>query len=1313
MRDWEKIVGWTTITFGAVLLFAIAAGVLLLKSGGFHRYLVTSIEQQANEATGARVEVQNFIFHIKTLTADVYGVTIHGTEAPGQKPLLQVPHVRVGVKILSIFHRKVNLSELLIENPTVNLVVNQEGRSNLPEPPPKKSSSGTNVFDMAIGHVLLTNGEVQLKDRKIPVDANVFDLQTEIKFSQLAKKYSGTLAYQNGGIQSGQLKLLPHSLDARFDATPSELNLKPLVLRLGGSRLGIEASVRDYSSTPVASGRYDILLHTQDFAELAAAKTSGDVALSGAVNYREDPKQPMLKNVSLSGDLNSSGLAVVSPQAVLKIKKILGRYQFAGGTLRAQGFAFDLLDGQLTADATMENLDSTPRSRAHLALAGVSLQALKSSLRNLANQSMPVTGRLDGAADASWTGSLASVRAKSDLIVRGNVVTSNKTQSQTFPVNANVHVNYDAPKNLLTVPASLIQLPATSITAQGEIGDHSNLVVKATSTNLHQLMLLASNLSSSTTTGQNSNPSTLPNVQGAATLNAVIQGTLQNPKISAQLSANHLHVNQSEWSSLQLALSASPSEVSIQNGSLVSAKRGQLNFSGRAQLRRWSYVSSDPIAASLRASQLPLLELQQIASLQYPVEGDLVADLQISGSALNPEGQGKAQIVKARVYNEPVQNLSAQFQATRGSIQSTLNVVLPAGSATASLNYIPKTKAYEAKLDAPSLVLSKLHVVQAKNLPLNGTLTASVQGAGTLDDPKLVASLQLPEFKLRDTAITQVKTDLNVANHLAKFSLSSGVGPATLRGNGTVRIAPGYYTEASLDTSKFPLDPLLAAYVPSRPAGLHGETELHVSLRGPLSDKTKMEAHVTVPTLRATYESLEIANTAPIRLDYANSVVVLQPSGFKGTGTSIQVQGNIPVSGAARMNVSAHGSIDMRLIQMFSPDLHTQGTVSLDVTAKGTTKDPGLGGQIRLQNVSLNTSAAPVGLENFNATMQLTETGIQITNAAGQVAGGQITAGGSILYRPQLQMNVASSAKSVRLRYPDGMRTVFNSDLTLSGNRRAAVLQGRVLIDSLSFTSDFDIAAFMNQFTGTSAPPSPDSLAQNVKLEVSVQSSSQLTAGTSQLSVEGQANLRIIGTAADPVVVGRAILTSGDIFFNGHQFHLERGIITLVDPNQTKPVLNVLITTTIKQYNLSMSIVGPIDKLHTSYVSDPPLPPADVINLIARGQTTQEGAPTSFGANAILAAGLGQVGSNVSKLTGIAGFQIDPLIGGNNTNPSARIGFQQRVTKNFIFTFSTDVTQAQGEVVQGEYQLNNRWSVSVTRNESGGFAVNGRFRTNF
>ena len=359
--------------------------------------------------------------------------------------------------------------------------------------------------------------------------------------------------------------------------------------------------------------------------------------------------------------------------------------------------------------------------------------------------------------------------------------------------------------------------------------------------------------------------------------------------------------------------------------------------------------------------------------------------------------------------------------------------------------------------------------------------------------------------------------------------------------------------------------------------------------------------------------------------------------------------------------------------------------------------------------------AAPIGIDHLNAVMTVNDTGVQITDAAGNLGGGQVKFGGSVIYRPQLQANLSLTGKSVRLRYPEGMRSIFDSELMLTGNAQSSTLQGRVLIDSLSFTSDFDLSSFMGQFTGVSAPPTGQSFADNLKLQIAVQSSSQLSAGTTQLGIEGQANLRIVGTATDPVIVGRTDIASGNLFFEKRQYHLEQGVINFVNPTKTDPVINLMITTTINQYNLSIRLTGPIEKLQTTYVSDPPLPPVDIIKMIAFG--TAPGAPQSFGASSVLAQGLGEVestiGSNISKLTGVAGLQIDPLIGGNNTNPSARVGMQKRVTKNFIFTFSTDVTQPQNEIVQGEYQLNKRWSVSVVRNESGGFAVDGRFHTNF
>jgi translocation and assembly module TamB len=206
----------------------------------------------------------------------------------------------------------------------------------------------------------------------------------------------------------------------------------------------------------------------------------------------------------------------------------------------------------------------------------------------------------------------------------------------------------------------------------------------------------------------------------------------------------------------------------------------------------------------------------------------------------------------------------------------------------------------------------------------------------------------------------------------------------------------------------------------------------------------------------------------------------------------------------------------------------------------------------------------------------------------------------------------------------------------------------------------------------------------------------------------------VIGTAANPVITGRTNLSGGELFYRNVRYQLERGIITFDDPNQTNPVLNVSVSTIIEQYNLTLTLRGSFNQLTTSYVSDPPLATADVINLIARGKTSSELAESSDSTDSMLASqAASQLSSSVQKLAGISSLQIDPLLGGNNQNPSARLALQQRLTKNLLFTFSTDVTQPGQEIVQGEYQINKRWSVSLERDQVGGVSVDGRYHTQF
>ncbi|MEO6830287.1 MAG: translocation/assembly module TamB domain-containing protein, partial [Acidobacteriaceae bacterium] len=137
---------------------------------------------------------------------------------------------------------------------------------------------------------------------------------------------------------------------------------------------------------------------------------------------------------------------------------------------------------------------------------------------------------------------------------------------------------------------------------------------------------------------------------------------------------------------------------------------------------------------------------------------------------------------------------------------------------------------------------------------------------------------------------------------------------------------------------------------------------------------------------------------------------------------------------------------------------------------------------------------------------------------------------------------------------------------------------------------------------------------------------------------------------------------------------------------------------------------GPVDQLRTNYASDPALPAADIINLLAFGQTTEYGAANPTPGNqaamsAVASQVSSQITSRVSKIAGISQLSINPVLaGGGSQGPAgAVITIQQRVTGNLFVTFSTNVTSTQSQVIMGQYRVSKRLSVSATRDQNGGF----------
>ncbi len=1297
----KHVIAWIAGILGVIVLIA-AGGLLFLRTRTFQQYAIHKILQATDEATGGRADIQKFEFTPSTLTATLYGVTVHGTESRADAPLLQVQKLTVGIKIQSLLHRKITLRELLIERPIAHVRVNPQGQSNLPQPAPKSSSSQTSVFDLAVGHALLSGGELYLADQAVPLNADLHDLKVDFHFDPSSTRYIGEIAYDRGQVGYMQYPSLAHSFAAKMNISPSQFAIDSAVFRVGGSSASIKGNLADYNH-PKLDGQYDLRIHADDLKGVFPQNApTGDIALNGQISYQPD-NQPFLRGVMLKGNISSATLAATASHSRMVVEDLTGTYTLQNGNLQTSDLSAKTLGGRLDAVIAAQHLDTKPVYRVHALVHDLSMQAAQHLMHAQTGQ-VVLLGSADATLDLASTGAAKGTTAHAILRLH-NQVRSAQSNSSSIPLTGVIDASYDGARDTFIVRQANINTPSVLLTAQGQMSRSSDLRVNFRANDLQQLANLVSALS-----GPTQKP--LPEIAGSATLNAIVRGSMQQPQLAGQLDAQNLRIQGSDWNRASLGFKANASQFVVENGSLISAHPGTASFNASIGLRHWSYAASNPISGKLSLRQLSIADLQRLAVLDYPVDGTLSGDVDVRGTQLDPSGSGTLKITNARAYGEPIDKITLDFNGAQGTIHSRLNVASAPGVINAQLSYVPKSKSYTLQLDAPSLTLQKLRTLQAKNLDLQGVVSASGNGQGTIDDPQLSASLHVTRLQLHQKPYSDINADLQVTQHRANVTLHSEVGHALIQAKGNMDLTGNQQMQLQVDTGTIAIRPLLASYMPSVPEEFDGQIELHATLLGPLKDKSQMEGNINVPVFRARYQQLEIGAAQPMRARYSRSMLTVEPTEIRGTGTSLRLEGNLPLQGSMPATLTAKGNIDAQIVRILYPDLRSSGTAALDIRASRSGKSWGTQGQIRLQNIGISNPAGPIGVEKLNGTLDVTGDKVQVTHVTAQVGGGEVDLGGSVTYRPATEFNLAVKAKSVRLRYPEGVRTVTGGNVNLTGTTQNALLSGKVLVESLSFTPDFDLAKFGDQFE--SSVPAEPGIADNIKLQVAVQSTGALNATSSQISLEGRLNLQAIGTVANPVIVGRTDLTGGELFYRNVRYQLQRGIITFDDPNQTHPVMNVSVTTTVQQYNLTLTMRGPLDKLTTSYVSEPPLASADIINLLARGRTPQETDAAAQGTDALIASqAASQVSSSVQKVAGLSSLQIDPLIGGNNRNPSARIALQQRVTKNFLFTFSTDVSQPGSEVVQGDYQVTKRWSVSVARDQLGGVSVDGKYHTRF
>jgi translocation and assembly module TamB len=1305
-------------------LIALVGGAWYMTTDSFQAFVRSRIVAAMQKATGGRVELSTYHTIPFRLQVEIRGLTIHGLEAAEDVPLAHADRVVARIRVISLLETSFGFKSITVEHPVIHLIVHPDGTTNLPAPEMQRASTQNPIeqlFALSIGTLAVRHGEFLWNDQRTPFDFDVNDVSADMSYSFLRSRYESSLLL--GRVETRFQDHAPFAwmAAAHFNLGKNDIEVSSLKWNSGRSHLEASGRIRDFRQ-PAVEANYT---GTLDLAEAAAITRQSELRaglldLSGkgtwsAGKFASEGKAA-LKNFEWRDDqLNLHDASLNSDFTVnerqLKLTKAQGR----------------LLGGSITGDADITNWLAPPPIRTakekkpeeqkgllRVRLKDISAGAVAAALstRQYPLDRLNLAGAADGTIETRWTGSPRRAEAEFAL----NLVPPARTQAGQIPITSTARGTYRASIDDLDLAQFDLATRASQLHASGKLAATSSLQLSAATTDLNELRPLIVAFHG---------PDRLPvALHGSAHFTGSATG-----KVSAASLAGHLQIQdfdsvlpatdrapeqQVHWDSLAADVQVSPHSIGVRHAIAIHGDTSA-RFDISAALSKGQFNPSDTFTANLNLQDADIAEVEALAGYDYPVTGRANLTLQASGTRAQPHAEGHVQIADAVVYGQPIRQFDSDLRWNQG--QASLNNIhfdYYDSHAAGGAAYHPGTRTFHFNLTGQNFDLTRIPQLQTSRVPVEGRVDFTAQGSGTPEAPAINAKILVRDLTLDHERAGNLNIDAVTEGEVIHVTARSEFEHAQFNLDGTVRPREDYPADATLRFDHLDLDSVFREYLNGRVTGHSGVTG-EIQLRGPLRRPRDLNVVANLEGFDVTVDEVKLKNQGPVRLTVAQEIVRLEQLHVLGEETDFSAHGTASLAGGYDLDLAGEGHLNLQLIQTLNPNFTSSGAVDVALTVTGPVADPLLQGRVNISHGSLAYAELPSGLSDMNGSLAFNKNRLQIENVTAHSGGGTLTlTGGATTYQGQINFDFSANAQDVRLRYPPGVSSTATADLRFYGTREASTLSGDVTVTKLAITPGFDFAAYAAGGSQSVVVPPATSPLYRVKLDVHVVTAPDLQMQTAIARLSGDADLRLRGTAAKPALLGRVEVLEGEINFNGAKYRLERGEVLFQSPVSIKPVLDLQATTRVRDYDITVSVNGDTSKpLSVKYRSDPPLPEADIVALLAVGQTREQSAQlaqsgnTAFSetaSNLILSEALNSTVSNrVQKLLGVSKIKIDPQGLSTETNPTRgpQVTIEQQISNNFTLTYSQNVSQASQQIIQGEYYVRKDVSIVGTRDQNG------------
>ena len=406
-------------------------------------------------------------------------------------------------------------------------------------------------------------------------------------------------------------------------------------------------------------------------------------------------------------------------------------------------------------------------------------------------------------------------------------------------------------------------------------------------------------------------------------------------------------------------------------------------------------------------------------------------------------------------------------------------------------------------------------------------------------------------------------------------------------------------------------------------------------------------------------------------------------------------------------------------LDLFLPWKGAKGQVSYLLEIRGGNPSPQVKGVLDFQGPLFPFPKFAHALTDYSGLIFIQDGTATVRSFQGKLAGGDVQGFGEVkLGRDGLEtIRLNIEGKNMLLSPIERMRALTDGTMSLIKENGRLSLEGSLFAQTLSWRRGiFEKIAFSSSpyYESQKEPTFFDDLNLNIRLRADDNAILENSLG----KIRARFDLTVTGNINDPIILGDIEALGGEVLFQDRRFRILKGRASFFNPEAPNPYLDFKGETYVNDYRVTFSLTGLADQLRPEFISSPPLPPEDVLALLALGEsfkrTYSPDTSTQISGASFLSFQLAEEAKKrAEKLFSLDRFRIDPFVMGSSAEMTARLTVGKKVSKNLFILYSTNLTTQREEIVRMEWDLTNELSIVGTRDEIGRISFDIKIRKRF